>query len=197
MEIKDGEERRETVWESVSPLSLISPLASSVRGKHVRDARSTREAPIACGELRRHCRRWRPLQNVHYVHTHSHTHAHTHTGDVTKRCDCPGRITSGRAHSAGERDWNTRAHAPTTHARCTPRVSSSFCLLFVLLALRELGTSREHRRFLCRPPTTRRTPGSRRQAASAYSASPVGLDGGTSGAGLEATTGGAGAASGA
>lgn len=64
------------------------------------------------------------------THTHSHTHAHTHTGDVTKRCDCPGRITRGRAHSASERDLNTRAHAPTTHARCTPRVSSSFCLLF-------------------------------------------------------------------
>lgn len=97
------------------------------REVHMRSARRMRE-------LRRHCRRWRPLQNVHYVHTHSHTHTHTHTGDVTKRCDCPGRITRGRAHSAGERDMNTRAHA-RTHDTCTMHTAgfllflSPFCFV--------------------------------------------------------------------
>lgn len=68
------------------------------------------------------------------THTLTHTHAHTHTGDVTKRCDCPGRITRGRAHSAGERDMNTRAHA-RTHDTCTMHTAgfllflSPFCFV--------------------------------------------------------------------
>lgn len=92
-------------------------------------------------DLRRHCRRRVALYKMFHMYTRTCTRTSIHTDaheEVTKRCDCPGRITRGRctysqAASSVMGNKHARAHPPPqTHAHrgvccfCWPSESLEF-----------------------------------------------------------------------